>query len=52
MNSVAEGVEDIGEMAFLQGLGCRCGQGWLIGRPVAGDRLLAALPVPPGHPLA
>jgi diguanylate cyclase (GGDEF)-like protein/PAS domain S-box-containing protein len=47
MKSVAEGVEEVGEMAVLQGLGCRYGQGWLFGRPVKGDVLLERLPVPP-----
>lgn len=43
MTSVAEGVEEAGEMAVLQGLGCRYGQGWLFGRPVPGDQLIASM---------
>ena len=35
MVSVAEGVETHAQAAILQSLGCRLGQGWLFGRPVA-----------------
>jgi EAL domain-containing protein (putative c-di-GMP-specific phosphodiesterase class I) len=40
MVSVAEGVEEPGELATLQSLGCRYGQGWLFGRPMAPELLL------------
>ena len=40
MVSVAEGVEEPGELATLQSLGCRYGQGWLFGRPMAPEQLL------------
>jgi EAL domain-containing protein (putative c-di-GMP-specific phosphodiesterase class I) len=40
MLSVAEGVEEPGELATLQSLGCRFGQGWLCGRPMAPAQLL------------
>lgn len=46
MVSVAEGIEDAGELAVLQALGCRYGQGWLFGRPMRADRLLASLQAP------
>jgi diguanylate cyclase (GGDEF)-like protein/PAS domain S-box-containing protein len=39
MVSVAEGIEEPGELATLQSLGCRCGQGFLLSRPVGGDEL-------------
>ncbi len=42
MVSVAEGVEEPGELAALQAMGCRLGQGWLFGRPVAGAAFLQA----------
>ena len=42
MVSVAEGVEEPGELATLQALGCRYGQGWLFGRPMAPELLLAS----------
>ncbi|MFN9452165.1 MAG: putative bifunctional diguanylate cyclase/phosphodiesterase [Rubrivivax sp.] len=41
MISVAEGVEDDGEVAALQGMGCRYGQGWRFGRPMDEAALLA-----------
>jgi len=40
MVSVAEGVEEPGELATLQSPGCRYSQGWLFGRPMAPDLLL------------
>jgi EAL domain-containing protein (putative c-di-GMP-specific phosphodiesterase class I) len=43
MVSVAEGVEETGELAALQAMGCRLGQGWLFGRPVAGSAFMAAV---------
>lgn len=43
MVSVAEGVEEPGELATLQSLGCRYGQGWLFGRPMVAAALLPAM---------
>jgi diguanylate cyclase (GGDEF)-like protein/PAS domain S-box-containing protein len=43
MISVAEGIEDPGEVATLQSLGCRYGQGHLFARAVPADRVLTAL---------
>jgi EAL domain-containing protein (putative c-di-GMP-specific phosphodiesterase class I) len=43
MHSVAEGIEEPGEVAVLQGLGCRYGQGYLFARPMPADQLLAAM---------
>lgn len=40
MVSVAEGVEDPADVAALQAMGCRCGQGHLFARPVPADDLL------------
>jgi diguanylate cyclase (GGDEF)-like protein len=43
MASLAEGVEELAQVAVLQSLGCRYGQGYLFSRPVRADRLLDAL---------
>jgi diguanylate cyclase (GGDEF)-like protein len=43
MISLAEGVEELAQVAVLQSLGCRYGQGYLFSRPVRADRLLDAL---------
>jgi diguanylate cyclase (GGDEF)-like protein len=43
MASVAEGVETPGQLAVLQSLGCRYGQGYLFSRPVPATELLAAV---------
>jgi diguanylate cyclase (GGDEF)-like protein len=43
MASLAEGVEDAGQLAILQSLGCRYAQGYLFSRPVGVDQLLSAL---------
>jgi diguanylate cyclase (GGDEF)-like protein len=43
MASVAEGVEEPAQVAVLQSLGCRYGQGYFFSRPVRADRLLNAL---------
>ena len=43
MVSVAEGIEDPAEVAALQAMGCRYGQGYLFARPMPGDELLATL---------
>jgi EAL domain-containing protein (putative c-di-GMP-specific phosphodiesterase class I) len=43
MASLAEGVEEPAQVAVLQSLGCRYGQGYLFSRPVRADRLLDAL---------
>jgi diguanylate cyclase (GGDEF)-like protein/PAS domain S-box-containing protein len=40
MRSVAEGVENLDDVATLQSLGCQFGQGYLFCRPVPGDDLL------------
>jgi EAL domain-containing protein (putative c-di-GMP-specific phosphodiesterase class I) len=43
MISLAEGVEEPAQVAVLQSLGCRYGQGYLFSRPVRADRLINAL---------
>ena len=43
MTSVAEGIEEPGELATLQSLGCRHGQGFLFSWPVGGDELLGVV---------
>jgi EAL domain-containing protein (putative c-di-GMP-specific phosphodiesterase class I) len=43
MTSLAEGVEEASQLAILQSLGCRYAQGYLFGRPVPADQLLAAV---------
>jgi EAL domain-containing protein (putative c-di-GMP-specific phosphodiesterase class I) len=43
MTSVAEGIEDPAEVAMLQAMGCRYGQGYLFARPLAADQLLAVM---------
>jgi len=43
MASLAEGVEAPAQVAVLQSLGCRNGQGYFFSRPVRADRLLDAL---------
>jgi len=48
MASVAEGIEDPSEVAVLQAMGCRYGQGYLFARPVCADELLGALGAPRG----
>ncbi len=39
-SSVAEGIESPTQVAILQSLGCRFGQGYLLGRPVAAEKFL------------
>ncbi|CAA9243186.1 MAG: diguanylate cyclase/phosphodiesterase (GGDEF & EAL domains) with PAS/PAC sensor(s) [uncultured Blastococcus sp.] len=39
MDVVAEGVETVGQMAALQGMGCAYLQGWLFGRPMPLEEL-------------
>ena len=46
MVSVAEGIESTAELATLQAMGCRYGQGYLFSRPLAADALLAAMAPP------
>jgi diguanylate cyclase (GGDEF)-like protein len=57
--SVAEGIEDASQVAILQSVGCRYGQGYLFGRPMraeqlsgfaAGTELIGA--ITPDRPLA
>jgi diguanylate cyclase (GGDEF)-like protein/PAS domain S-box-containing protein len=43
MVSVAEGIEDPAEVAVLQAMGCRYGQGYLFARPQPAESLLAAM---------
>lgn len=42
MASVAEGIEDAAEVAALQAMGCRFGQGYLFARPMPADQMLGA----------
>lgn len=47
--ATAEGIETIEQWRTLKGLGCRFGQGYLLGRPVAADAISAmavTLPMP------
>jgi len=37
LDVVAEGIETVEQLAFLNGHGCRFGQGYLFGRPVPAD---------------
>jgi diguanylate cyclase (GGDEF)-like protein/PAS domain S-box-containing protein len=46
MTSLAEGIEEPAQLAILQSLGCRYGQGYLFSRPVAAERLLDTLQSP------
>jgi len=43
MVSVAEGIEDPAELATLQAMGCRYGQGYLFARPMPADQVLGAM---------
>ena len=43
LTAVAEGVESIEDWQMLAELGCDIAQGWLIGRPVPGSELQAAI---------
>ncbi len=43
MVSVAEGIENAAEVAVLQAMGCRYGQGYLFARPLRASALLAAM---------
>ncbi|HSD15711.1 MAG TPA: EAL domain-containing response regulator [Thermomonas sp.] len=43
LTAVAEGVENIEDWQMLAELGCDIAQGWLIGRPVPGSELQAAI---------
>jgi len=47
---VAEGVEDAGAWSELARMGCDTGQGYFLGRPVAGDALLRWLAEHPPRP--
>jgi EAL domain-containing protein (putative c-di-GMP-specific phosphodiesterase class I) len=47
MASLAEGVEDAGQLAILQSLGCRYAQGYLFSRPVGVDQLLDTMRTDP-----
>jgi EAL domain-containing protein (putative c-di-GMP-specific phosphodiesterase class I) len=43
LTPVAEGIETPGELAFLIDNGCPLGQGYLLSRPVAADRITALM---------
>ncbi len=43
LTTVAEGVETVEDWQLLAELGCSIAQGWLIGRPVPGSELPAAI---------
>ena len=45
MASLAEGVEEPAQVAILQSLGCRFGQGYLFSRPVTEDKLMGVATV-------
>ena len=40
LSTIAEGIEEIGELRTLKKLGCLGGQGYLFQRPVKSDRFL------------
>ncbi len=46
MRSVAEGVENAGQVEFLRSIGCHSAQGYLFGRPAPADRIVAREPLP------
>lgn len=48
MTSVAEGIEEASALAMLQGMGCRCGQGYLFARPMPAGDLLETMQTPAG----
>jgi diguanylate cyclase (GGDEF)-like protein/PAS domain S-box-containing protein len=52
LNIVAEGVETQDQLAFLRERGCHAAQGYLFGRPVAGDAFTAKLASPVQQPAA
>jgi EAL domain-containing protein (putative c-di-GMP-specific phosphodiesterase class I) len=41
MQTVAEGIETVGQAALMERLHCDRGQGWLFGKPLAADDLEA-----------
>ncbi|MBL4877243.1 MAG: EAL domain-containing protein, partial [Cohaesibacteraceae bacterium] len=43
MDVIAEGVEQIEQAEILSRAGCQFGQGWLYGRPMPQDELIARL---------
>ena len=43
LNAIAEGVETVEQLAFLQGLGCHCYQGYLFSEPLTETRFEALL---------
>ena len=47
MASLAEGVEEVSQIATLLSLGCRYGQGYLFSRPVAANEVLGCLKTQP-----
>ena len=46
MASVAEGIEHASQIAILQSLGCRHGQGYYLSRPVPAGDLFAVIDHP------
>jgi diguanylate cyclase (GGDEF)-like protein/PAS domain S-box-containing protein len=52
MTTVAEGIEDDGQAAALEELGCDVGQGYLFARPVPADQFEAAVKSREQHVLA
>ncbi len=46
LDAVAEGIEDVQTMAMLRQIGCDVGQGYLLGRPMPLEDVLAWLDVP------
>jgi len=52
LNVVAEGVEDPGELAFLEKSGCHAAQGFLLGRPMPAEDLPAYLETLQGTPVS
>jgi EAL domain-containing protein (putative c-di-GMP-specific phosphodiesterase class I) len=43
MGSLVEGIEEAAQVAILQSLGCRYGQGYYLCRPVPANQLLGAV---------
>ncbi|WP_374889110.1 sensor domain-containing phosphodiesterase [Ensifer soli] len=50
LETIAEGIETVEQEQVLKLLGCRCGQGYLYGKPVPADEALADLTPPSARP--
>jgi diguanylate cyclase len=43
LSTIAEGIEDVGELRAMKNIGCQAGQGYLFQRPVPSDQFLRFL---------